>query len=120
MHIAPLTPFNFSTAIFVERCNIDLRDDAIIVDEDMLPVRVVDTKEIVRGHGDVIVGSSVKQATVYSAYVNINARMQMQAMSLSPNLVNLNEEELFTPEEFDINRPWEHFRQKALDSDSRA
>jgi hypothetical protein len=27
--------------------------------------------------------------------------------------------ELFTPEEFDINRPWEHFRQKTLDEQTR-
>lgn len=75
---------------------------------------------LLRGHGDVVVASSVKQATVYSAYVNINARMQMQAMLLSPNMVALNEAELFTPAEFDINRPWEHFKQKLLDSAARA
>ena len=28
--------------------------------------------------------------------------------------------ELFTPEEFDINRPWEHFKQKTLDETARA
>ncbi|MGH7090855.1 MAG: hypothetical protein ACREFQ_18315, partial [Stellaceae bacterium] len=64
--------------------------------------------------------SSVKQATIYSAYVNINCRMQMQAMLLSPNLVALTEPELFAPDEFDINRPWEHFKQKMLDQDARA
>jgi ribulose-5-phosphate 4-epimerase/fuculose-1-phosphate aldolase len=75
---------------------------------------------LLRGHGDVVVGTSVKQATVYSAYVNINARMQMQAMLLSANLITLNEAELFTPDEFDINRPWEHFKQKMLDGDACA
>ena len=75
---------------------------------------------LMRGHGDVVVGSSVKQATVYSAYVNINARMQMQAMQLSPDIVTLVEAELFTPEEFDINRPWEHLKQKTLDNEARA
>ena len=34
---------------------------------------------LMRGHGEVVVGSSVKQAVVYAAYVDINARMQTQA-----------------------------------------
>ena len=75
---------------------------------------------LMRGHGDVVVGSSVKQATVHSAYVNINARMQMQAMALSPEIVAMSEAELFTPDEFDFNRPWEHFKQKTLDDSARA
>jgi HCOMODA/2-hydroxy-3-carboxy-muconic semialdehyde decarboxylase len=75
---------------------------------------------LLRGHGDVVVGSSVKQATVHSAYVNINARMQMQAMLLSPDVAAMTEAELFPPEEFDINRPWEHFKQKMLDDGARA
>jgi ribulose-5-phosphate 4-epimerase/fuculose-1-phosphate aldolase len=75
---------------------------------------------LMRGHGDVVVGTSVKQATVHSAYVNINARMQMQALALSPDIVIMNEAELFTPDEFDFNRPWEHFKQKTLDEAARA
>lgn len=75
---------------------------------------------LMRGHGDVVVGSSVKQAAVHSAYVNINARMQMQALALSPDVVTMTEPELFAPDEFDFNRPWEHFKQKTLDSDARA
>ena len=34
--------------------------------------------------------------------------------------VTLVEAELFTPAEFDINRPWEHLKQKTLDSEARA
>lgn len=75
---------------------------------------------LMRGHGEVVVGSSVKQAVVYAAYVDINARMQMQALQLSRDIVSLNEPELFTPEEFDINRPWEHLRQKTLDDAAKA
>ena len=41
-------------------------------------------------------------------------------MQLSPNVVYMNEPELFTPEEFDINRPWEHFKQMTLDDAARA
>jgi hypothetical protein len=32
----------------------------------------------------------------------------------------MNEPELFKPEEFDINRPWEHFKQKTLDDAAKA
>ena len=75
---------------------------------------------LMRGHGEVVVGSSVRQAVVYAAYVDINARMQTQALLLAHDIVIMNEPELFTPEEFDINRPWEHLRQKTLDDAARA
>lgn len=76
---------------------------------------------LMRGHGEVVVGSSVKEATVYAAYIDINARAQTQAMLLSPaGIMSMNEPELFTPEEFDINRPWEHFKQKTLDEASKS
>ncbi|MDH7794278.1 MULTISPECIES: class II aldolase/adducin family protein [unclassified Beijerinckia] len=74
---------------------------------------------LLRGHGNVVVGGSIKQAVVYAAFVDINARMQMQAMMLSPSIVPMNAAELFTPEEFDINRPWEHLRLKALGTENR-
>ena len=75
---------------------------------------------LMRGHGNVVVGRSVKEATVYAAYVDINARMQTQAMLLSPKITTMNGPELFTPDEFDINRPWEHFKQKTLDEKAKA
>ena len=75
---------------------------------------------LMRGHGNVVAGSSVRQAVVYAAYVDINARMQTQALLLSRDIVTINQPELFTPEEFDINRPWEHLRQKTLDDAARA
>jgi HCOMODA/2-hydroxy-3-carboxy-muconic semialdehyde decarboxylase len=74
---------------------------------------------LMRGHGEVVVGASVKQAVVYAAYVDINARMQTQALLLSRDIVTMNEPELFTPAEFDINRPWEHLKQKTLDDAAR-
>jgi ribulose-5-phosphate 4-epimerase/fuculose-1-phosphate aldolase len=75
---------------------------------------------LMRGHGNVVVGSSVKQVTVYAAYVDINARMQAAALLLNSRIVTMNEPELFTPAEFDINRPWENFKQKLVDAASRA
>jgi HCOMODA/2-hydroxy-3-carboxy-muconic semialdehyde decarboxylase len=75
---------------------------------------------LMRGHGNVVVGSSVKQATVFAAYTDINARMQAQAMQLDSNIVVMDEPELFGPSEFDINRPWENFRQKLLSDSQRS
>jgi HCOMODA/2-hydroxy-3-carboxy-muconic semialdehyde decarboxylase len=75
---------------------------------------------LLRGHGNVVVGSSVKQATVYAVYIDINARMQMSALALSPDIVVMDARELFTPAEFDINRPWENFKQKLFDDEVKA
>lgn len=75
---------------------------------------------LMRGHGNVVVGRTIKQATVYAAYVDINAKMQTQAMLISLDIVGLDEAELFTPEEFDINRPWQHLLLKTMDAEARA
>jgi HCOMODA/2-hydroxy-3-carboxy-muconic semialdehyde decarboxylase len=75
---------------------------------------------LLRGHGNVVVGTSVRQATVFAVYTDINAQMQMQAMQLNRDIVALDGPELFGPDEFDINRPWEHFRQKLLTESARA
>ena len=77
------------------------------------------TVALLRGHGNVVVGSSVRQVTVFAVYTDINARMQMQAMPLNRNIVALDGPELFGPDEFDINRPWEHFRQKLITGNAR-
>lgn len=75
---------------------------------------------LLRGHGNVVVGTSVRQVTVFAVYTDTNARMQMQAMQLNRSILALDEPELFGPDEFDINRPWEHFRQKLLADSARA
>jgi HCOMODA/2-hydroxy-3-carboxy-muconic semialdehyde decarboxylase len=75
---------------------------------------------LMRGHGNVIVGSSVKQATVYAVYTDVNARMQAASLVLNGKIVVMDEQELLDPCDFDISRPWENFRQKLLDVDARA
>ena len=75
---------------------------------------------LMRGHGDTVVGHSVKQAVVFTVYTDINARMQTQALLLSKTVKPLDESEYTTEEEFDINRPWEHLRQKTLSAAERA
>lgn len=74
---------------------------------------------LMRGHGNVVVGSSIKQATVYAVYTDINAHMQAASLALNSKIISMNEPELFDPSEFDISRPWENFRQKMLDVSAR-
>jgi HCOMODA/2-hydroxy-3-carboxy-muconic semialdehyde decarboxylase len=75
---------------------------------------------LLRGHGNVVVGTSIKQATVFAVYTDINARMQLAGLQIARDIVAMDEPELFGPSEFDINRPWENFRQKLLDDQTRA
>lgn len=75
---------------------------------------------LLRGHGNVVVGTSIKQATVFAVYTDINARMQLAALQIDRNIAVLDEPELFGPTEFDINRPWESFKQRLSDDLTRA
>jgi hypothetical protein len=65
-----------------------------------------------------VVGRSVKEATVRTLYINIDARAQAAARSMGANLVALDEAELATSarENFDADRPWENYRQRMLKS----
>lgn len=74
---------------------------------------------LLRGHGNVVVGSSVRQAAIFAAYTDINARMQAQALQIDRDIAVMDGPELFEPWEFDINRPWENFRQKLLSDSAR-
>ncbi len=67
---------------------------------------------LLRGHGVVVAGASIIQATVYSIYTEINAKMQMQALQMAQRIVPLDEPELFEPNGFDTNRPWQHYRSR--------
>jgi ribulose-5-phosphate 4-epimerase/fuculose-1-phosphate aldolase len=69
---------------------------------------------LMRGHGNTVVGSSVKQATVRAVYTDINARMQYQALMLSPEITCLDDAELRqnATENFDVDRPWDNFRRR--------
>jgi len=66
---------------------------------------------LMRGHGDTVVGSSVREATVRAVYTEINARILMQGLALSPNVISLDAAELRhnAAENFDVERPWDNF-----------
>jgi HCOMODA/2-hydroxy-3-carboxy-muconic semialdehyde decarboxylase len=71
---------------------------------------------LMRGHGETVVGRSVKEATVRTLYINIDARAQAAAAAMGPKLVALDDAELATNarENFDADRPWENYRQRML------
>lgn len=69
---------------------------------------------LMRGHGNTVVGDSVKRATVRAVYTEINAQVQLQAMRLGGEINPMDEVELAynTVENFDVERPWDNFKRK--------
>jgi 3-hydroxy-2-methylpyridine-4,5-dicarboxylate 4-decarboxylase len=65
---------------------------------------------LMRGHGDTVVGASVKEATVRAIYTDLNAVAQTQAIALGGKVIALNERERAAyPLEQQPGRPWENF-----------
>jgi ribulose-5-phosphate 4-epimerase/fuculose-1-phosphate aldolase len=72
---------------------------------------------LMRGHGTVVVGTSLPAAVFRSVYTEMNARLQAQAMALSANVIYLDPEEARQAESSvagTIGRPWELWRRRAL------
>ncbi len=73
---------------------------------------------LLRGHGDVVVGRSVKEAVFRAIYTEVNARLESEALRLGQGqVVFLNEEEAKAAAETNsaqIGRPWELWKAKAL------
>ena len=72
---------------------------------------------LMRGHGAVVVGASVRVAVFRSVYTEMNARLQAQAMALGGPVTYLDQEEARKAETNvggTIDRPWELWKQKAL------
>jgi ribulose-5-phosphate 4-epimerase/fuculose-1-phosphate aldolase len=69
---------------------------------------------LMRGHGDTVVGRSVKEATVRTIYTHIDAQAQSAAMALSPKITTLDDAELEAnaAENFDADRPWQNYKQR--------
>src|SRR6266581_8601529 len=70
---------------------------------------------LMRGHGSVVVGESLPRAVGRSVYLEMSARMQMQALALSQKLTYLDEAEVRAsmPHQ-DYKRAWPMWREKAL------
>jgi ribulose-5-phosphate 4-epimerase/fuculose-1-phosphate aldolase len=73
---------------------------------------------LMRGHGDVVVGRSVREVTFRAIYTEVNARLQTEALRLGDgNVVFLNDEEAKAATETNaavINRAWDLWKAKAL------
>jgi ribulose-5-phosphate 4-epimerase/fuculose-1-phosphate aldolase len=73
---------------------------------------------LLRGHGDVVVGRSIREAVFRAIYTEVNARLESEALRLGEGrVVFLNEEEARAAAETNsaqIGRPWELWKAKAL------
>jgi len=72
---------------------------------------------LMRGHGNVVAGVSLPQVVFRAVYTEVNARLQMQAMTLSGTVTYLDAEEAKRAEASiagTLGRPWELWKRKAL------
>ncbi len=72
---------------------------------------------LMRGHGSVVTGPTIRQAVFRAVYTEVNARMESEALRLG-DVVFLNEQEAANAMETNtglVNRPWELWRKKAMD-----
>jgi len=67
---------------------------------------------LMRGHGEAVVGRSVREATVRTIYTHIDAQAQRTALALSPHITALDSAELAAnaAENFDAERPWQNYK----------
>jgi HCOMODA/2-hydroxy-3-carboxy-muconic semialdehyde decarboxylase len=72
---------------------------------------------ILRGHGAVVVGRSVREVCILALYLEESARLQVEAMKLgTPNFISQSEAERIAKRTFkpaSTERAWEHFVRKA-------
>jgi len=70
---------------------------------------------LMRGHGSVVVGESLPRAVGRSVYLEMSAKMQMQALALSQKVNYLDEAEVKASMPLqDYKRAWPMWREKAL------
>jgi ribulose-5-phosphate 4-epimerase/fuculose-1-phosphate aldolase len=73
---------------------------------------------LMRGHGVVVVGPTIQHAVGRSVYLEVNARVQAQAMALGGNITYLDAQEaqkmMEAGENRGYERPWELWKAKAM------
>jgi HCOMODA/2-hydroxy-3-carboxy-muconic semialdehyde decarboxylase len=75
------------------------------------------TVVLMRGHGDTVVGRSVRTAVFHAIYTELNARLEAEALRMGGRITFLNETEAARiGEQFDklVDRPWEIWKIQAL------
>lgn len=73
------------------------------------------TFALMRGHGAVAVGGSLKQTVYRAIYAEVNARLQAEAMRLGTNITYLNEQEAVHAARTNdsvVDRPWGLWRSR--------
>ena len=68
---------------------------------------------LLRGHGAVVVGNTIMDAVARSIYLDVNARIQTQALSLGGNIEYLSDQEVAkraTADEY--GRPWDQWKRQ--------
>jgi ribulose-5-phosphate 4-epimerase/fuculose-1-phosphate aldolase len=72
---------------------------------------------LMRGHGDTVVGNSIKIAVFRAIYTEVNARLEAEALRLGGKVTFLNEVEAAKIGELNeslVDRPWEIWKNQAL------
>jgi HCOMODA/2-hydroxy-3-carboxy-muconic semialdehyde decarboxylase len=73
---------------------------------------------LMRGHGDVVIGDSIKQVVFRAIYTEINAKLEADALRLGNGKVNfLNDQEAAKANETNaalVGRAWDLWKQKAM------
>lgn len=73
---------------------------------------------LMRGHGDVVIGDSIKQVVFRAIYTEINAKLEADALRLGNGKVNfLNDQEAAKASETNsalVGRAWDLWKQKAM------
>ena len=75
------------------------------------------TVVLMRGHGNAVVGQSIKTAVLHAVYTEKNARLQADALRLGGNVTYLNEVEAAKIGEINdqhVDRPWELWKIQVL------
>jgi HCOMODA/2-hydroxy-3-carboxy-muconic semialdehyde decarboxylase len=75
------------------------------------------TVVLMRGHGDAVVGRSLKTAVAHAIYTELNARIEADALRLGGNITFLNEKEaanIGAGVDSNVERPWEIWKNQAL------
>ena len=74
------------------------------------------TVVLMRGHGDVVVGNSIKTAVLHAVYTDLNARLESEALKLGGPITFLNEAEAAKIGEINdqqVERPWDLWKRNA-------
>jgi HCOMODA/2-hydroxy-3-carboxy-muconic semialdehyde decarboxylase len=69
---------------------------------------------LMRGHGETVVGASVREATIRTLYTHIDAQAQFAGMALNSKVIALDDAELAVnaAENFDADRPWQNYKSR--------